>query len=287
MLTNEEKVSYRRLEPAVQKFIKVAVPTDLGRLKNHQLNIEKYRRSKSWDLLHKEQINAGRTVQQLRSNILEMESLLRRVKTEDFVTLTKVLNPVRASATLAITDFLELQSKSTENVNSHSRRRSVIELQDSLTEAPEISNDNSCQISSAHSEIHQDQYVLESWAALEKDLLEVSTLVNEFSHCVHSQQEMIDNIEDNVNTAALNVEEGTKNLGEAAKYKLAMLPAAGAVIGGILGGPIGLMAGFKVVGIATALGGGILGFKGGKYFQRKKEDVIEDQISSTEDKTDT
>lgn len=111
-------------------------------------------------------------------------------------------------------------------------------------------------------------------------MVELSQLVTEFSLLVCSQQEKIDRIEEHVNSAAANVEEGTKNLGKAAKYKLAALPVAGAVIGGVVGGPIGLLAGFKVAGIAAALGGGILGFTGGKLIQRKKQKMIE-QVSSS------
>lgn len=40
-MEGEQKEPYRRLESAVLKFTKVVIPTDLERLKNHQLNIEK------------------------------------------------------------------------------------------------------------------------------------------------------------------------------------------------------------------------------------------------------
>ncbi|XP_053322079.1 syntaxin-17 [Spea bombifrons] len=278
MLTNEEKVPYRRLEPAVQKFIKVAIPTDLDRLRSHQLNIEKYRRSRSWGLLHKEQINAGRTVQQLRSNILEMDTLFLRVKKEDITTLTNALNPVKDLARAAIAEFLEHQSTSPGSPDDEC----TLELQDWATTAKIASgsNDyNSSEMCYTQMEMPQDQNATESWNALEKDLLEVNRLVNEFSQLVHTQQEKIDCIDDHINTAAVNVEEGTKNLGKAVKFKLAVIPAAGALIGGIVGGPIGLIAGLKVAGIATALGG-VLGFTGGKYIQRKKEVLLEENASS-------
>lgn len=70
---------------------------------------------------------------------------------------------------------------------------------------------------------------------------------------------------------------------QAAKYKLAALPVAGALIGGVVGGPIGLLAGFKVAGIAAALGGGVLGFTGGKLIQRKKQKMMEKLASSCPD----
>lgn len=41
MSEDDDKVKLRRIEPAIQKFIKVAIPTDLERLRKHQINIEK------------------------------------------------------------------------------------------------------------------------------------------------------------------------------------------------------------------------------------------------------
>lgn len=41
MSEDDEKVKLRRIEPAIQKFVKVAIPTDLERLRKHQINIEK------------------------------------------------------------------------------------------------------------------------------------------------------------------------------------------------------------------------------------------------------
>lgn len=93
-----------------------------------------------------------------------------------------------------------------------------------------------------------------------------------------SQQEKIDSIEDNVNTAAANVEEGTKSLGKAVGYKLTVLPVAGALLGGVLGGPLGLLAGFKAAGVAAALGGGALGFAGGNMVQKHRRARVDLQM---------
>ncbi|XP_063780973.1 syntaxin-17 isoform X2 [Pseudophryne corroboree] len=259
MLENEQKVPYRRLEPAVQKFAKIVIPTDLERLRNHQLNIEK----------------------QLRANVQEMETLLLKVRKEDVHFLRTVLQPVKEMALASINDFLELHSKSVEDLNSH--EESLSDMQNTAQAKDSFSvSDSERQIQSYQLQI-QEQNASESWNTLEKDLLDLNEIVNDFSHLVHTQQEKIDSIEDHVNTAAVNVEEGTKNLGKALQYKLSMLPAAGALIGGIVGGPIGLMAGFKVAGIAAAIGGGLLGFTGGKILQRKKEILAKEQASITED----
>ncbi|XP_075350351.1 syntaxin-17 isoform X2 [Mycteria americana] len=282
MSEDDEKVKLRRIEPAIQKFIKVAIPTDLERLRKHQINIEKYQRCRLWDRLHEEHINAGRTVQQLRANMREMEKLCLRVRQEDIPVLQRMINPVKEEASFAIKDFLQLHSESAEELKKQLEGQEDASLTRSATVGGAVKDGSQSliQIYSRLPEIPQEENAAESWETLEEDLIQLSQLVTEFSLLVSSQQEKIDRIEDHVNSAAVNVEEGTKNLGKAAKYKLAALPVAGAVIGGVVGGPIGLLAGFKVAGIAAALGGGILGFTGGKLIQRRKQKMME-QISSS------
>lgn len=292
MFEDEEKVKLRRLEPAIQKFTKIVIPTDLERLRKHQINIEKFQRCRIWDKLHEEHINAGRTVQQLRSNIREMEKLCLKVRKDDLILLKRMLDPVKEEASAATAEFLQLHLASVEELKKQFNDEETL-LQPSLTRSmtvggtihtPEAEADSqSLTQIYALPEIPRDQNAAESWETLEADLIELNQLVTDFSLLVYSQQEKIDSIADHVNTAAVNVEEGTKNLGKAAKYKLAALPVAGALIGGVVGGPIGLLAGFKVAGIAAALGGGVLGFTGGKLIQRRKQKMMEKLTSSCPD----
>lgn len=292
MSEDEEKVKLRRLEPAIQKFIKIVIPTDLERLRKHQINIEKYQRCRIWDKLHEEHINAGRTVQQLRSNIREMEKLCLKVRKDDLLLLRRMIDPVKEAAAAAAAEFLQLRQESVQELEKQFNDEETL-LQPSLTRSMTVggafhateaeAEPQSLTQIYALPEIPRDQNAAESWETLEADLIELSHLVTEFSLLVNSQQEKIDSIEDHVNSAAVNVEEGTRNLGKAAKYKLAMLPVAGALLGGAVGGPIGLLAGFKVAGIAAALGGGVLGFTGGKLIQRRKQKMTEKLISSCPD----
>nr|XP_046255826.1 syntaxin-17 [Scatophagus argus]XP_046255827.1 syntaxin-17 [Scatophagus argus]XP_046255828.1 syntaxin-17 [Scatophagus argus]XP_046255829.1 syntaxin-17 [Scatophagus argus] len=276
MAEEGNKLTLRRLEAPIHKFIKVALPTDLERLQKHHNNILKYQCSQQWDRLHQEQINASRTVQQLRSNIKELEKLCARVRAEEAADLEALVKPVRDRASAAAQDFLLLHSNS--------------QL------PPPAAQPSSCVSSSCHSddtvdeeltgrhiqvhlpEIPADQSAAESWDKLEEDVKELSGLVTEFSLLVHSQQEKIDSIEDNVNTAAANVEEGTRSLGKAVGYKFAVLPVAGALLGGVLGGPLGLLAGFKAAGVAAALGGGALGFAGGNLVQKHRKTRVEREM---------
>uniref|UniRef100_A0A8C6MTV0 Syntaxin-17 n=1 Tax=Mus spicilegus TaxID=10103 RepID=A0A8C6MTV0_MUSSI len=213
MSEDEEKVKLRRLEPAIQKFTKIVIPTDLERLRKHQINIEK----------------------QLRSNIREMEKLCLKVHKDDLVLLKRMIDPVKEAAATATAEFLQLHLESVEELKKQVNDEEL--LQPSLTRSTtvdgvlhtgeaEAASQSLTQIY-ALPEIPQDQNAAESWETLEADLIELSHLVTDMSLLVSSQQEKIDSIADHVNSAAVNVEEGTKNLQKAAKYKLAALPVAG------------------------------------------------------------
>ncbi|XP_028349564.1 syntaxin-17 isoform X2 [Physeter macrocephalus] len=236
MSEDEEKVKLRRLEPAIQKFTKIVIPTDLERLRKHQINIEKYQRCRIWDKLHEEHINAGRTVQQLRSNIREMEKLCLKVQKDDLGLLKRMIDPVKEEASAATAEFLQLHLESVEELKKQFNDEETL-LQPSLTRSMTVGGTFHTTEDEADPqsmtqiyvlpEIPRDQNAAESWETLEADLIELSHLVTDFSLLVNSQQEKIDSVEDHVSSAAVNVEEGTKNLGKAAKYKLAALPVAG------------------------------------------------------------
>ncbi|CAL8247182.1 unnamed protein product [Lota lota] len=278
------KLTLRRLEAPVQKFVKVALPTDLERLQKHHNNILKFQRGQEWERLHQEHINASRTVQQLRANIREMEKLCARVRAEDAPALQELVTPIRERALAAAQDFLLLHSNPAPCPRwSDQSSTGTGAPPGGLPTGRPVDQEGDepislCQVQLRLSEIPAKQNAAESWDTLEEDLKDLSGLVTEFSLLVHSQQEKIDSIEDNVNTAAANVEEGTRSLGKAVGYKLAMLPMAGALLGGVLGGPIGLLAGFKAAGIAAALGGGALGFAGGNLVQKQRRATVELQM---------
>ncbi|XP_029957971.1 syntaxin-17 isoform X2 [Salarias fasciatus] len=210
MAEEGNKLTLRRLEAPLHKFIKVALPTDLERLQKHHNNILKYQHSQQWDRLHQEHINASRTVQQLRANMREMEKLCARVRPEDAAALEALVKPVRDRASEAARDFLLLHSNPLETPPSSPATRPSSGGSSDPGEEPVSGQQIQLQLP----EIPPDQSAAESWDNLEEDLKALSGLVMEFSLLVHSQQEKIDSIEDNVNRAAANVEEGTRSLGK-------------------------------------------------------------------------
>lgn len=274
MAGENNRLTLRRLEVPVHKFIKVAIPTDLERLQKHHNNILKFQQCQQWDKLHDEHINAIRTVQQLRANMREMEMLCGRVRVEDASALEKLVCPIRERAAAAVQDFLLLHPTPEPQAANSPASDTPYSSHHDVNEDEELMSEMQIQLPA----IPADQIAAESWENLEEDLRELGGLVTEFSLLVHSQQEKIDSIEDNVNTAAANVEEGTRSLGKAVGYKLAVLPVAGALLGGVIAGPLGLLAGFKAAGLAAAIGGGALGFAGGNMVQKHRKANLDLQM---------
>ncbi|XP_027031711.1 syntaxin-17 isoform X3 [Tachysurus fulvidraco] len=219
MADEEGKLTLRRLEAPIQKFIKVVIPTDLERLHKHQHNIEKFHRNQQWDKLHQEHINASRTVQQLRSNLHEMEKLCHRVRSSEASSLEKLVQPIRERALVAAQDFLRLHSDSVNHPGTRPHQADGTDTHttsDSAYSEDDVGGDESpvTQFQVYLPAIPAEQNAAESWDSLEEDLLELNGLVKEFCSLVHAQQEKIDSIEANVITATANVEEGTRSLGK-------------------------------------------------------------------------
>ncbi|KAK3083062.1 hypothetical protein FSP39_012925 [Pinctada imbricata] len=192
-----QKYSIRRLEPTIQKFLKI-IQIDIDRLRKHRSNFEKFSRLNDWSGFQKENINATRTVQQIKVNIKEIENTRKRIVDEDVEEFDKKTSGMKYDAIHAIQEFL-------------------------------------C-----------------------SNLVELNTMIHEFSSAVQSQQESIDRIEDNIEKAHENVRSGVTNLSKASKYKAAAFPVAGALLGTVIGGPVGFLAGLKI-GSVAAIGGGAAG----------------------------
>ncbi|XP_026464011.1 syntaxin-17-like isoform X2 [Ctenocephalides felis] len=110
---------------------------------------------------------------------------------------------------------------------------------------------------------------------LQNEVQEIQELFTELNSVVHRQGEHVNVVENNIENAQENINQGARHLALAAKFKPAFYPLAGAVIGTCVGGPIGLIAGFKVGG-AAAMGCGVLGFTGGQILKKRKHTIMQD-----------
>ena len=88
---------------------------------------------------------------------------------------------------------------------------------------------------------------------------------------MNSQQEKIDSTEDHVNSAAVNVGEGTKTWGKAEEYKLAALLVAGALIRGEVKGQTGLLDASKCQKLQLYLVVRCCASQVEKWYQKKKQ----------------
>lgn len=190
-------------------------------------------------------------------------------------------------------NFLESQNEINENIENESP----------FHEADQI------QISANLDEIRLDETTntLKRVDALNKDIENLHGIYVDLNTMVSDQKENVNTIEENITKTNEDVKAGLSHLITAHKsvicepimhlykkissyrFKAATYPISGAVLGGLVGGPIGLVAGFKVGGLA-ALGCGLAGYTGGKLYRRNCDDVPgaeADDNNKTEEETTT
>uniref|UniRef100_UPI00358EA030 syntaxin-17-like isoform X2 n=1 Tax=Myxine glutinosa TaxID=7769 RepID=UPI00358EA030 len=110
----------------------------------------------------------------------------------------------------------------------------------------------------------------DSWKKLQQDLLTLSPLLfDEFHETQHVPEQEINF--DSREEEEATVPQDSPRFKTSHLRKVALWPVAGAVIGGVVAGPFGLLTGLKVAVVAAALSGGLVGFTGGKLVQKWKQ----------------
>ncbi|GFN99790.1 syntaxin-17-like [Plakobranchus ocellatus] len=317
------KYPMKRLELSVRNFIKV-IDIDLDRLYKHTDNIRKLMNVEDWTGLHREQVNASRTIQQINANIREIERARTQVIDKDLSLFDSRVQDVKVKALSAMDEFMILIGPGiTADSRSPSNKQPSVETghgSDSLdsrhSPSPKQLKKDSrtlCEEDTAQYEaqdnssaaygseavslvtfapapvttslhiVPQHTDASNSWELLQEDIVELNHLVHHFAEQVDQQGEVINTIDDNIDTASVNVKEGTSSLAQASKYKSALLPVVGAVVGGMVGGPIGFIAGIKLGGLAGAVGGAA-GFAGGRMLKKRQETISQTEMENLSDK---
>lgn len=254
------KQPIRRLEIQINNF-NVAIPHHVDLLKRHKNNIKKYQNQHDWERIRKEHINVSRIIKQLKELLYQMETLRAQVLDVDIDKFDKLTTHARRSIMCAIEEYLEME------LDASKLSPILSKNEDQETEHPV--NDNDIQLQVEREDLQHQQTCLQVWSCLQEEIQQLHELFVEFNKIVHNQKEMVDNMEENIEETQINVNEGTKYLQVASKYKVAAYPIAGAMLGTCIGGPIGLLAGMKIGGLA-ALSCGILGFTGGSLLKKKQ-----------------
>ncbi len=275
-----EKYALKRVEPALRKFITV-LQIDLDRLEKHKQNIQKLESLGEYDALNKEQINASRTIQQLKSNIRQLENTRSQVRNEDLSKFDARVKHLQNQSQIAVAEFLNLHDQGSQSpLRDVSSNRIGIEHPRSLGyDDRSMSEDLGLQ---AQTVLEKDSPSEQSWNNLCEDLVELNDVIHDFATLVDQQQEKVDQIESNVETAQENVHQGVIELAKASKWKAAAFPLAGAVLGGMVGGPVGFVAGIKLGGLA-AVGGGLAGFTGGTLWKKRQDKITNIELQNLSD----
>lgn len=130
-------------------------------------------------------------------------------------------------------------------------------------------------------QLREREACLAEFENLNREITDLHSMFYELHQQVAEQAEDIEIIAENVEVAQVQVVHAEQSLRQALKYKKAMYPLCGALLGTCVGGPVGFLAGLKVGGLA-AVGCGILGYTGGAVIKNKeKQDLV-----NTERKTD-
>ncbi|XP_071942735.1 syntaxin-17-like isoform X2 [Antedon mediterranea] len=273
-----QKQPLKRVEHAVMKFTKIIVPADLERLNQHKVNIERYQQQLDWDKVNNEQINASRTVQQLKSNIKEMQKLRNQISESDLEEFDQRVQPTQIQAIEAVINFmgeneeLECLFKESEGdkFGVFGQEESSTRLRLSIEENVD-SYENSVAETRFTTQAQEEkkegkEASQESWKHLQQGLMELNSAIQDFALMVKGQKEQVSSIEDHIDSAQANVKKGAMHLLKATRFKTAILPLSGAIVGGLVGGPIGLYAGAKIGLLATG-GGALVGYAGGRVLK--------------------
>lgn len=97
-MSTEERIPLKRAEISIQKFNDIGIPHHLSLLRNHKSNIKKCLALGDWDKIQKEEINATRVVKQLKTLLMEMDSLRSKLISEDAKKFDELILASRQSA---------------------------------------------------------------------------------------------------------------------------------------------------------------------------------------------
>ncbi|GAB0098194.1 Syntaxin-17 [Sergentomyia squamirostris] len=269
-MTETGSMPLKMAEISIRKFKEDAIPSHMGLLRNHKSQIEKSLALHDWERVKREEINATRVIKQLKNLLLEMEILRDRIRPEEVPKFDELTNPSRREAIESIQEFVELKLKSPDK----SRSSTYSNLDDTdvdivPAELPRLESE----FKLSEHQLKAREACLAEYENLHREVEDIHQLFHKFSENVQEQAESVNLVEENVTHTEENVQSGEQNLRTALKYKKAMYPICGAVIGTCIGGPVGFFAGLKAGGLA-AIGCGILGFTGGEVLKRKEIETI-------------
>ncbi|KAL1518000.1 hypothetical protein ABEB36_001690 [Hypothenemus hampei] len=264
------------LEIPLNKFSQEVIPHHQKIFEQHKAYIHKLIAVNDIMQLQKEIKDKKRAVKQLRDLLYELDTLRTQVEDNDLdsfdtktmslrtgiLKLTRAYQDLENSVKKLIADNQPVPDLSQNERINPFEGASHIQIQDDLQDL----------------QLKQEQARLNGVQEIQQkseDLLEIQKNLHKF---VKDQGEQVEEVVNNVDTAQDNINSGFRSIVKANKmnkFNVVAYPATGAFVGTLLGGPIGLLAGFKVGGLVS-LGCAVAGYAGGKLLRRQKDlDVTE------------
>ncbi|XP_015785185.1 syntaxin-17 [Tetranychus urticae] len=246
-----------------------AIGSYIGTLDEHSHKLEKIDSDGDTRLLRRETFKCYSTMKKLDNLLKDLQNFEKTVPWEDLPEAAHLHNEIQ---------MLKIRvNHSKDSFSNLVDHKVIINSSSSQTHAEDYSKTSDANNEPQHEQlllqheltedINKQKSICESYLQLQRDIRDLDNTMKTFANIVASQEETIDNIESNIETALVSVHNGARELSKAAKLKRAFVPVTGAVVAGCVGGPVGALMGLKV-GIVTAIGSAIIGYGGGKLIQK-------------------
>ncbi|KAL5258285.1 hypothetical protein ACHWQZ_G008950 [Mnemiopsis leidyi] len=288
MPLEEGKVPLKSVRHSLERF-KESLPQLYTRLGDHVEKIRTAKQAGDIRSLNREQIAASKTFKNLKQYLKELDQLESKIFFSDLEKFKLTADPLRELAYEEIVKFVKLD----DNLDKVNESDLKVAATQSLPEPcssdivdysthPEHKEAHPELISlqktkCAEEDLKQLEATAESWNQLQQDIQDVAEIMTNLSKLVQTQGENINTIEQNVEKAQVETRQGLLEIIRARRAKFASVPVAGAVVGCIVGGPLGMLVGFKVAGVVTAALGTFVGYKSGKYFRNRVNEGLEEE----------
>ncbi|XP_023024307.1 syntaxin 17 isoform X1 [Leptinotarsa decemlineata] len=264
------KQPLKMIEVPLSKFSEEVIPHHQKVFDQYKAMIHKKISVNDTGQLKKEVKDRKRTIKQLRDLMYELDTLRTQVEDEDLDKFDLKTLSLRKILINLINGYTGLE-KSVDKILNDSNITEEIQKEN----CDPFEGTSQIQIQGSLEEIRlkQRQDQLNEVENIHKDVEDLHEMYQSLNEIVGTQAELVENVEKNVESTQQNVESGVQSLVKAHKLKAVAYPVTGAFLGGMVGGPIGMVAGVKVGGI-VAIGCAIVGYTGGRWFKKKHSDIV-------------
>ncbi|XP_050295770.1 syntaxin-17 [Anthonomus grandis grandis] len=253
----------------LEKFSDEVIPHHQRILEQHKAFIQKLIAANDVRQLTKEVKDKKRTIKQLRDLLYELDTLRTQVQDNDLDAFDTHTMPLRSNI-LKITKAYQDLEKNVNKVLAKSQPSSEDTSPDERINPFEGASQIQIKADLNDLKLEEAQARLNRVEEIQRNAEDLEEIHRDLHSMVKDQGDQINEVEINVASAQEHVYAGFKDIVKAHKLNAVAYPATGAFVGTLIAGPIGLIAGLKVGGLA-ALGCAFAGYAGGKFLKKQRE----------------